>query len=132
MQDPKKLPKIRHLGTIAQVCWAISSQLRHVSTVGKNLLNSNTSSTCPYNMVKFGPLTAKIASEVWGSPANFNWFRVLAALLRVSQTAAFNRGRQLYSAGRPSHWALAYILVFHFLNSFVSMLYCIDRVHGMS
>jgi len=27
---PKKSPKIRHLGTIAQLCWAISSQLRHV------------------------------------------------------------------------------------------------------
>ena len=32
-------------------------------------------------MVKFGPLTAEIASEVWGTPANFNGFRVLAALL---------------------------------------------------
>jgi len=32
---PKKLPKIRHLGTIAQLCQAISSQLRHVSTIGK-------------------------------------------------------------------------------------------------
>jgi len=40
MQDQKS-PKIRHLGTIAQLCWAISSQLRHVSTIGKNLLNSN-------------------------------------------------------------------------------------------
>jgi len=27
----------------------------------------------------------------------------------VSQTAAFNRGRHLYSAGRPSGWALAHI-----------------------
>ena len=27
----------------------------------------------------------------------------------VSQTAALNRGRHLYSAGRPSHWALAHI-----------------------
>ena len=26
--------------------------------------------------------------------------------------AALNRGRHLYSAGRPSHWALAHILVF--------------------
>ena len=33
---PKKSPKIRHLGTIAQLCRAISSQLRHVSTTGKN------------------------------------------------------------------------------------------------
>jgi len=28
--------KNRHLGTIAQLCRAISLQLRHVSTVGKN------------------------------------------------------------------------------------------------
>ena len=28
----KKVDKNRHLGTIAQLCWAISSQLRHVST----------------------------------------------------------------------------------------------------
>jgi len=24
-----------HVGTIAQLCWAISSQLKHVSTIGK-------------------------------------------------------------------------------------------------
>jgi len=48
---PKKSPKIGHLGTIAQLCRAISSQLRHVSTIGKNLLNSNISVTCSHNMV---------------------------------------------------------------------------------
>jgi len=32
MQDPKKSPKSR---TIAQRCRAMSSQLRHVSTIGK-------------------------------------------------------------------------------------------------
>jgi len=32
---PKKSPKIRNLRTIAQLCRHISSQLRHVSTVGK-------------------------------------------------------------------------------------------------
>jgi len=43
-------------------------------------------------MVNFGPLTAEIGSGVWGTPANFNGFRVLAALLHgtpelgVSQT----------------------------------------------
>jgi len=30
--------KNRHLGTIAQLRWAISSQLRHVSTIGKKLV----------------------------------------------------------------------------------------------
>jgi len=49
----QKSPKIRHLRTIAQRCLAISSQLKHVSTIGKNLLNSNTSLTCPYNMLNF-------------------------------------------------------------------------------
>jgi len=70
---------------------------------------------CPHNMVNFGPLAAEIVSLVWGTSANFNGFHVLAALLHstllvgVSQTAALNRGCNLYSAGRPSCWALAHI-----------------------
>jgi len=32
-------------------------------------------------MVNFGPLAAEIVSLVWSTPANFNEFRVLAALL---------------------------------------------------
>ena len=68
-------------------------------------------------MVKFTPPAADIGSVVWGTPANFNEFRVLAVLLHgtlvvgVSQTAALNRGRHLYWTGRPSRWALAHILV---------------------
>ena len=81
----------------------------------KNLLSSNISSTCPHNMVNLGPLAAEIVSLVWSTPGNFNGFRVLAALLHgtlvvgVSQTAALNRGRHRYSAGRPSRWALTHI-----------------------
>ena len=88
----KKSPKIGHLGTIAQLCRAISSQLRHISTIGKTLLSSNISFTCSCNMVNFGPLAAEIGPVVWGTPANFNGFHVLAALLHgtvivgVSQT----------------------------------------------
>jgi len=84
----------------------------------KNLLNSNIFSTCPHNMANFGPLTAEIRSAVWGTPANFNGFHVLAALLHgtlvvgIRRFAALNRGRRLYSEGRPSRWALAHILVF--------------------
>ena len=71
-------------------------------------------------MVNFGLLAAEIVSLVWGTPANFNGFRVLSTLLHgilvvgVSQTAAFNRGRHLYSAGRPSGWVLATFLVSKF------------------
>ena len=81
----------------------------------KNFLNSNTSSTCPDNMMNFGLLTAEVCWRVWGTPANYNGFHVLAALLHgtlavgVSQTAALNRGCHLYSAGWPSRWALAHI-----------------------
>jgi len=43
-------------------------------------------------MVNIGPLAAEISPVVWGTPANFNGLRVLAALLHdtsavgVSQT----------------------------------------------
>jgi len=113
MQDPKN----SHLGTIAQLCRAISSQLRHVSIIGKNLLSSNISSTSPHNMLNFGLIAAEVDPVVWGTPANFNGFRILAALLHgtpvldINQTAALNRERHLCSAGRPSRWALAHILV---------------------
>jgi len=46
----------------------------------KNLLNSNISSTRLHDMVNFGPLMAKIGWRVWGTPVNFNGFRVLASL----------------------------------------------------
>ena len=48
-------------------------------TIGKKLVKHPC--TFPRNMVNFGPLTAEIGSGVWGTPANFNGFRVLAALL---------------------------------------------------
>jgi len=92
MQDPKKSPKI--------AIWAPSRNfvglyLRNQGTYRqseKKLLSSNISSTCHHNMVTFGPLAAEIVLLVWGTPGNFNGFRVLAALLHstpivgVSQT----------------------------------------------
>jgi len=35
-------------------------------------------------MVNFGPLAVELDPVVWGTPANFNGFRVLAALLHGS------------------------------------------------
>ena len=131
-------------------------------------------------MANFGPVAAEIVSLVWGAPANFNGFRVLASLLqrrrsteanrtlhdvwpsparlhyvyifggccpitefcqvqnsvcvlqvlrspigsvtarhstsrRKPNFAALSTGRHLYSAGRPSRWALAHILVGHII-----------------
>jgi len=49
----KKSPKNRNLGTIAQLCWAISSQLRHVSTIGKNLVKQQ---YLPHMSLQYGAL----------------------------------------------------------------------------
>jgi len=64
----------------------------HVSTIGKKLVKQqyllHMSSQCG----ELSPLTAETGSGVWGTPANFSGFRVLAALLHgtpelgVSQT----------------------------------------------
>jgi len=112
----QKIAKSRHLRTIVQVCWAISSQRRHVLTIGKNFLSSNISSTCPDNMVNFGLLAAEIDPVVWGTPNKFLCVSRLGSVTtrqsrigRQPNFAALNRGRHLYSAGRPSRWALAYI-----------------------
>jgi len=85
--------KNRHFGSIAQLCWAVSSQLTRVSTIRKeNWLNTDTSSTFSHNMVNFGLLTAEICWWLWGTPAYFNRFRILAAFLHgtlvllISQT----------------------------------------------
>jgi len=121
----QKSPYGHHRTTLTGYIFATKARIDNRK---KKLLSSNISSRCPHNMVNFGLLAAEIVSLVWGTPANFNEFRILAALLHgtlvvgVSQTAAFNRGRQLYSAGRPSGWALAHILVSHVFSALVTSL----------
>jgi len=46
-----------------------------------------------HNMVNFGLLAAEICWRVWGTPTNFNRFRILAALLHsVMATLCSRRG----------------------------------------
>jgi len=81
MQDPKNRQKVAtcdHRTTLSSYIFAIKARIDNRK---KNLLNSNISPTCPHNMGNFRPLTAEIDSGVWGTPANFNGFLVLAALL---------------------------------------------------
>ena len=49
------------------------------------------SSTCPHNIVNYGPLAAEIVSLVWGTPANFNGFGVLVALLHGSKVVVVSQ-----------------------------------------
>jgi len=88
MQDAKN----RHLRTIVQLCRAISSQLRRVSTIGKtNLLSSNMSSRCPPQYGELSPTSGWDRSCSLELPANFNGFRVLAALLHSSQVVSVSQ-----------------------------------------
>jgi len=80
---------LKYKGCKKVAIWAPSHKLsgdtfatKALWTIGKkNLLSSNISSTCPHNIVNFGPLEAEIGPVVWGTLANFNAFRALAALL---------------------------------------------------
>jgi len=88
MQDPKSRQKIAmwappHIFVGLGYIFATKARI-------DNLLSSNISSTCPHNMVNFGPLVAEIVSLVWGTSGNFNGFRVLAFTAQHSSS-----GRQL-------------------------------------
>jgi len=110
----KKSPSRHHRTTLSGHIFATKECIDNRE---KNLSSSNTSSTCPDNMVNFGPLTAEIGSEVWGTSANSTGFASWQSYCTASSSgrqlnfAALNRGRHLCSAGRPSRWALAHILV---------------------
>jgi len=72
-------------------------------------LNCNISSTCRNNMANFGPLTADISSGVWGTPANFNGFRVLPLLLQRRRSPEANQ--TLHNVW-PSPGLIHYIYIF--------------------
>jgi len=50
-------------------------------------------------MVNFGLLAAEIGPVVWDTPANFNGFRVLAALLHVSQVVGVSQTLRRWTEG---------------------------------
>jgi len=60
----KKLPPRHHRTTLSGCIFATKACIDNQK---KNSLNSNTSSTCPHNMMNLGPLTAEIDSE-FGAP----------------------------------------------------------------
>ena len=100
--------KNRHLCTIAQLCQAISLQLRHVPTIGKNLLNSNISSICPYG--ELCPLEAEINWQVWDTRVNFNGFRVFFGF--VTAPTSLNRDQPNFA------WCLAICCAVHCIYIF--------------
>jgi len=84
----KNLPFGHHRTTFSGYIFASKARIDN----RKKLLNSNISRTRSHNLVNLGRLAAEICWRVWGTPANLNGFRVLAALLHgivvagISQT----------------------------------------------
>jgi len=78
----QKMAKIRHLGTVAQLCQTISSQLRHIST-NKKIVKQQYLPHMPLQYGELQPtaLAPEICWRVWGTPPNLNGFRIFAALL---------------------------------------------------
>jgi len=112
MQDPKS----RHLGTIIQLCRTISSQVKHVSTIRKKLVKQQ---YLLYMTPQYGELWPTISWDRFGSLGHPCKFQQVSRLGRVTAQhsssgrqpnfAVLNRRCHLYSAGRPSRWALAHI-----------------------
>jgi len=84
----KKSPSGHHRTTLSGYIFATKACIDNWK---QSLLNSNTCSTCPDNMVNFSPLAAEIGLPVWGIPANFNGFHDLAALLHGSLVVGISR-----------------------------------------
>jgi len=110
----KRVAKNRHLGTIAQLCRAISSQLRHISTIGKKLVKQQYLLYMSPENRELRPTRGWDRFVSLGHPSKLQRVSRLGSVtarhsMGVSQTAALNRGRHLYSAVRPSRWALAHI-----------------------
>jgi len=84
----QKSPSGHHRTTLSGCIFATKAL---IDIRKKNSLSSDTSSTRCHNMVNFGPLGAEIDWRVWGTPANFNGFRVLASLLQRRRSTEANQ-----------------------------------------
>ena len=102
----KKSPFWHHRTTLSCCIFAVKAC---IDNRRKKLLRSNISSTCPCNMANVGPLTADICWRVWGTPANFNMFRVLASLLQQCHSTEVN---QTLNNVWPSPGLVHYIYIF--------------------
>ena len=116
----QKSSKIWHLGTIIQLCRALSSQLRHVSTIGKKLVKQQylLQMSSKYGILRPASGWDQFTSLAYMYPCKFQRLSHLGSITarqscseRQPNFAALNRGCHLCSARRPSRWKLAHILV---------------------
>jgi len=108
---PKKSPTNRHLGTIAQLCRA-----NIFATTGKKPVKQQCLSHMSSQYGELRPTSGWDLLASLGHHCKFQRGSRLGSVTaghfssgRQPNFAALNRGRHLYSAWRPSRWALAHI-----------------------
>jgi len=77
-KNRQKLPSAHHRTTLSACIFATKACIDN----RKKLIKHQYLLHMSHNMVNFGPLPAEIFLRVWGTPANFNGFRVLASSLQ--------------------------------------------------
>jgi len=102
----KNSPSGHHRTTLSGCIFFATKECVHNR---KNPLNSNISSTCSHNMATFRPLMAEISLPVWGTPANFNGFRVSPSLVQRRRSPEANH--TLHDVW-PSPGLVHYIYIF--------------------
>jgi len=124
----KKSSKICRLGTIAQLCRAMSLQLRNVSTIEKKLVKQRYLLHMSRQYGELRPTSGWDRSVSLGHPSKFQRVSSFGSVTarhsssgRQPNFAALNRGRHLYSAGRPSRLASAHTLV----NCYATTVWCV-------
>ena len=83
----QKSPKNRHLGTIAQLCRPISSQLRHISTIEKKLVKQQ---YLLHMFSQYGKLRCTSGWDRSGSLGHSSWFQWLSRLGFVTAAMSLN------------------------------------------
>jgi len=120
MQDPKNQQKFAIWAPLHKFVGLgpISLQLRHLSTITKKLVKQQYLLHMSSQYGELQPTNGWDRFTSLGHPCKFQWFLRLGSITarhsssgRQLNLAALNRGHHLYSAGPPSRWALAHILV---------------------
>jgi len=109
MQDAKNRKKNCHLSTIAQLCQAISSQLRHVSTIGKKLVTQQYLLHMSPQYGELQPTSGWDQSGSLGHPSKFQWVSHLGS---ITAATSLNRSQPNFARLWPSSGLVHYIYIF--------------------
>jgi len=82
----KKSPPGHHRTTLSGYIFATKARIHNRKNVTQQWLPR-----CPHNMVNISPIAAEICWRVWGTPAKFQRFRVLPALLQRRHSPEANQ-----------------------------------------